>query len=125
MKKILLIDSDRITSALSSKFLSNYGYAVSVAFDGKQGIDMLENNKFDLVLSEISLDGLSGFDTFKLLRKCYKDIPVAFLTSEDDRATRAEAANMGAVALISKRQDYINLPLLLEKIFYGAHDLVA
>jgi CheY-like chemotaxis protein len=125
MKTILIIDSDVITSALTAKFLSNYGHNVYAAHDGKEGLDRMGKQRFDLVLSEVELNGLSGFDTLKLMRKCYTDVPFAFLTSDDDRATRAEAEMMGAMALISKRQEYINLPFILEKFFYPSHDLVA
>lgn len=125
MKSILIIDSDVITSALTAKFLTNYGYTVYVAHDGKEGIDRMAKQQFNLVLSEIELNGLSGFDTLKLMRKCYTDVPFAFLTSDDDRATRSEAEMLGAVALISKRKEYINLPFILEKYFYPNHDLVA
>ena len=124
MKRILVIDSDPVATALTSKFLKNYNYEVVVAKTGKEALDLLENPNYDLVLSEIQIDGLGGFDVLKLMQKCFIDVPVIFLTVDDDAMTRIEAEGLGAKKLISKNSEYINLPHLLDQFFFPTEDLV-
>ena len=124
MKRILVIDSDPVTSALTSQFLKNYNYEVVVAKTGKEALDLLENPDYDLVLSEVQIDGLGGFDVLKLMQKCYIDVPVIFLTADDDPMTRIEAEGLGAKMLISKNSEYINLPHMLDQFFFPTEDFV-
>lgn len=113
-----------MTSALTSQFLKNYNYEVVVAKTGKEALDLLENPNYDLVLSEIQIEGLGGFDVLKLMQKCYIDVPVVFLTADDDAMTRIEAKGLGAKMLISKNSEYINLPHLLDQFFFPTEDFV-
>ena len=125
MKRILLIDSDPVTARLSSKFLTNFNYEVEVATTGKIGLDKLNTECYDLVLTDIELIGLGGFDVLKMMNKCFMDVPVFFFTSLDDPTTWIEADSLGAKKLISKRKDYINLPHIIDSFFYSSHDMVA
>ncbi len=125
MKTILLIDSDPVTAKLTSKFLKNYGYEVSIAQEGKEALDRLNHPEYDLVLSDTRLRGLGGFDILKLMRRCYIDVPFGFLTSEDDTVTRMEAQSLGVSLFISKRMDYINLPHLISRFFTRPEEMVA
>lgn len=125
MKSILLIDSDPVTAKLTAKFLSNYGFIVTIAQEGKEALDRLNRPDFDLVLSDTRLRGLGGFDILKLMRRCYIDVPFGFLTSEDDSITRMEAESLGVSLFISKRMDYINLPHLVTRFFSQPEEMVA
>lgn len=119
MKKILLIDKDDVTLDLTKRFLLNYGYAVTTVTDSADVLNRLKDPDFELILSEIEMDGLNGFDLCKLMRKCCITTPVGFLTSQDDETTKAEAANQGIDLFISKKKEYVNLPHILDHYFYG------
>lgn len=125
MKSILVIDSDPITASLTVKFLQNYSYEVAIARNGKDALDMVHSPSYDLVLADTQLNGLSGMDVLKLMRRCFVDVPFAFLASNDDPATRMEAKDLGAVLFVSKRNEYITLPHVLDSYFYQIKELVA
>lgn len=125
MKRILLIDSDTVTAELTQKFLKNFNYTVDLATTGKKALDLLNQTRYDLVLSDIEVQGLGGFDVLKLMKKCFIDVPFAFFTVNDDASTGIEAESLGAIKVISKRTDYINLPHIVDNFFYSSHDLVA
>ncbi len=125
MKRILLIDSDTVTAELTQKFLKNFNYTVDLATTGKKALDLLDQTRYDLVLSDTEVQGLGGFDVLKLMKKCFIDVPFAFFTVNDDASTGIEAESLGAIKVISKRTDYINLPHIVDNFFYSSHDLVA
>lgn len=125
MKSILVIDSDPVTASLTRKFLRNYGYEIDLARDGKEALDKVNEPMYDLILSDVQLQGMSGFDVVKLMRRCYISIPVVFLSSIDDQVTELEARSLGCLGFISKRREYINLPHILDKLFYPVHERVA
>lgn len=116
MRRILIIDNDEITLALTRKFLENYGYDVTIASGTKQALDELSAPEFDLIISEILMSGLDGFDLVRFLRKCFIKIPVVFLTVKDDETTVREAKSAGIARLISKRVDYPNLPHIVDQV---------
>lgn len=125
MKRILLVDNDKVTSKLTQKFLTNYGYEVESVELAKNALDLLVSPDFDLILSEIELPGITGFDMVNLLQKCKIDVPVAFLTTKDDVTTQFEALNCGVEQLISKRREYSNLPHILDSMFFRLSNHVA
>ncbi len=108
-RKILLVDNnaEQLAQALPS-----YGYEVKVANDGKQALAYLESGeKFDIVLLEILLPELDGWDTLKAIRKSYLygEIPVIYLTVESDVRKMVFGLNLGA-------DDYIVKPFNLKNL---------
>ncbi|NQX91138.1 MAG: response regulator [Flavobacteriales bacterium] len=116
MKKILLIDNDKVTSKLVQKFLSNYKYEVDWAPSAKLALSKLDDPSYDLIISEVEMTGLNGFDILRLMKKCFIEKPLVFFSSKDDSTTRLEALMGGALDLISKKRDFINLPHRVGKI---------
>lgn len=125
MKRILLIDSDKATSELIKKYLEDFGFEVTLTENGKQALDRLNEEGTDLVISEIRLSGLTGFDVLQLMRKCMIKAPMVFFSSLDDSVTELEAKSMGASKLISKRRDFINLPHIISGLFADTAPMVA
>jgi DNA-binding response OmpR family regulator len=125
MKRILLIDSDKATSELTKKYLEDFGFEVTLTENGKQALDRLNEEGTDMVISEICLSGLTGFDVLQLMRKCMIKAPMVFFSSMDDTVTELEAMSMGASQLISKRRDFINLPHIISGLFTDSAPMVA
>lgn len=117
MKKILLIDPDRVTASLTQKFLKNYGYETDWCSNAKDALSKLNDPTLSMVLTEVDMPGLTGFDVLKLMKKCFIEKPVAFFTSKDDSTTKLDARMSGALEVISKNRDFINLPAKLELLF--------
>jgi DNA-binding response OmpR family regulator len=124
MKKVLLIDRDEVTLDLTKKFLSNYGYVIITVRDSAEVLNQLKDPDYELVLSEIEMEGLNGFDLAKLMEKCCITTPIGFLTSQDDEITKSEALNQGIDLFVSKKTEYVNLPHILDHYFYEKSKVV-
>ena len=88
MARILLVDDDPEIRSLTRRILENNGYKVSVVVDGKECIDVLEKDRPDLILLDVMMPGLDGWEVCMKIKADAKtrDIPVVMFTvrtSED------------------------------------------
>jgi DNA-binding response OmpR family regulator len=81
MNKIILIEDETSVVSFIKKGLQENGYEVSVAFDGKTGVQLVQSNDFDLVILDIMLPEMNGLDVCKEIRKTNKHVPILFLTA--------------------------------------------
>ncbi|WPP50517.1 response regulator transcription factor [Catalinimonas niigatensis] len=81
MKKILLIEDEAHVVSFIKKGLSEEGFEVSVIFDGKTGLQLLEHNTFDLIILDIMLPGMNGLEVCKKIRENDSSVPILFLTA--------------------------------------------
>src|ERR1700733_3472594 len=87
-KKILCIEDDRETAALIAEELLDRGYDVTVAHDGREGFAAILKSQPDLVLSDISMPAMSGFELLERLVALgtrFSRMPFVFLTAPSDR----------------------------------------
>lgn len=110
-KKILLIDDEPdILEFLSYNFKKN-GFVVSIANDGREGIEQAEATLPDIIVSDILMPGVSGIEMCKLLRNkpAFKDIPIIFLTAVNDDYQVMHAMLSGGDQYVAKpvRFDYL------------------
>ena len=100
--RILVVDDDPIMRELLRIHLSNAGYEVSVAHDGVEGGYAVLRNRPDLIISDVNMPHLDGFEFIAAVREEaeFRSIPVIFLTS----ATEAEyrGRELGAIAYLAK-----------------------
>ncbi|ACC83916.1 response regulator [Nostoc punctiforme] len=103
---ILIVDDAPINLEILFKLLEYYGLKVLVSEDGMNAIEIAENALPDLILLDILMPGIDGFETCRLLKKnlVTQDIPVIFLTAITDKIDQIKGLNLGAV-------DYITKPL--------------
>lgn len=95
IRKILVIDDDAICLKVTSYMLKkNPDYIVKTASSGTEGLKYLENENFDLVLLDIEMPDMNGFETFAKLKKI-KDVPVIFVTVDKDVDTIVRARACG------------------------------
>lgn len=102
MVRILVVDDDRNMRELLGIHLRNAGYEVETAEDGLAGGYGVLRNRPDLIISDVNMPHLDGYEFIAALRAdgALKGIPVIFLTSEDDAQFRGK--HLGAVGFISK-----------------------
>ena len=81
MKKILLVEDEVHVVSFIKKGLTEEGYEVSVALDGKTGLSLQQNNQFDLVILDIMLPEMNGLEVCREIRKTNTQIPILFLTA--------------------------------------------
>jgi len=101
MKRIFLVEDDREIARNLALLLRSEGFAVTHAYTQGEASELLEENKFDLALVDISLPDGSGFAVCTQIRQV-QDIPVIFLTASGDEASVVTGLNMGADDYITK-----------------------
>jgi DNA-binding response OmpR family regulator len=98
---ILIIDDDPVMRDFSRLVLANEGYHVATAENGMQALEMLEANPFDLILLDIQMPGLDGFETLKRIRLITRT-PVILCSNIDGEQNVIEGFNAGAADYIYK-----------------------
>lgn len=104
-RKSILVAEDSITSrTLLKHILSAVGYNVTTAFDGVDAITLLKTNDFDLVVSDVDMPRMNGFDLTVKIRseKKLADLPVVLVTALESRNDREHGIDVGANAYIVK-----------------------
>ena len=113
-KTILLIEDDRNTRNGVAKLL-RHKYEIVVAEDGARGINVLQRNSFDLVLTDIQMPGVNGMD---ILAECLKKspaVPCVLITAYGSIEAAVDAIKAGAYDFISKPIDVSKLELIIER----------
>ena len=103
-KKILIIDDDMKIGNLEQEVLEQAGYYCHRAYSGTEALLCLEHTRPDLILLDVHMPGMNGFDTIAAIRenKETADIPVIFLTADDDSNTEKKGLEAGAMDFIKK-----------------------
>jgi len=103
-RKVLVVDDNPKNLQVVAALLSDNGYKVEVALDGKGAIKWLDKDKFDAILLDVMMPELSGFETCKLIKqnRLFKDIPILFLTARNDVDSVTEGFKVGGVDYIYK-----------------------
>ena len=110
-KRIMLADdSPQIRESLS-KLLRNFGYHVTLVAQGGQALDRALEEEFDLLLLDLNMPGMDGWETLDHLARLKPALPVVIITAQPDQRDWARAE--GACALMEKPLD---LPALLQTI---------
>jgi DNA-binding NarL/FixJ family response regulator len=108
-KRILCIEDDRETAALIAEELLDRGYDVTVAHDGREGLAAILRLMPDLVLSDISMPALSGFELLERLTALaprFSYMPFVFLTALTDRDNELKGRQLGADDYVTKPIDF-------------------
>src|SRR5215475_9289361 len=95
---LLLVDDDEMARDLLGRRLERIGYTVTPAADGEQALELIAREAFDVVLLDIKMPGLSGFQVLQAIRRIHSvtDLPVVMVTSSDDSDSIVEALELGA-----------------------------
>lgn len=104
MQKHILVVDDMLTNLkIVESFLKPY-YKVSLVKSGDQALKFLSKNTPDLILLDIQMPGMDGFETIKKIKEIpeYREIPVVFLTSQEDIDSRMKGFQLGATDFILK-----------------------
>ncbi len=100
-EKILIVDDEKHIRRLVGDYLAHEGFFVEEAESGQLALEKIAEGSFNLVLLDIRMPKMDGFETLKRLRQ-YSDVPVMFLTALDDERSEIQALNDGAVDYITK-----------------------
>ena len=104
MKKILIIEDDKFLRELITRKLLNEAYEVSEAVDGEEGIKKIKEGKPDLILLDLILPGIDGFEVLSQMKKesTLAPIPVIILSNLGQKDDVEKGLKMGAVDYLIK-----------------------
>lgn len=104
--RVLVVDDSITTRTLEKSILEHAGYKVTVAVDGKQAWLLLQEQEFELVVTDVEMPQMNGFELTELIKQSerYRRLPVIIVTSLANEADRQRGIEVGAEAYIVKGQ---------------------
>ena len=110
MFKILVVEDDRELNRSVCSFLNQSGYEATGCLGAEEAYDAMYQNMFDLIISDIMMAGVDGFEFAKTVRELDRDIPILFMTARDDFAAKQQGYRVGI-------DDYMVKPIDLDELF--------
>lgn len=107
--KLLLVEDDEALRFIVKDNLEQYNYAVEVAENGEIALELFSQNKYDLILLDVMLPKIDGFQVAKTIRKTNEQIPIIFLTARSMTEDRIAGLTLGG-------DDYIPKPFSMEEL---------
>ena len=112
---LVVDDEDALRMVLSSELVSS-GYEVTTASDGDEAINVIQNKKFDLILLDIKMPRVDGFEVLKFVKKNFPSVKVIMLTGFADLKNAIESKKHGAEDFVSKPYDLVDLLTTIERV---------
>jgi predicted GH43/DUF377 family glycosyl hydrolase/CheY-like chemotaxis protein len=113
---ILLVEDEIISQSIISHIIKSDNYEVEVAADGVVALMELGRKKFDLIISDISMPNLDGYQLLEFIKKHKIDVPIVFLTGHTSETEKQKGLQLGALDYISKPIDPVLLLSTINKI---------
>ncbi len=109
MFRILVVEDDAELNRQVCAYLSGNGYETTGCLSANEAFNAMYNNLYDLVISDIMMPGMDGFEFAGTVRENSRDIPILFMTARDDFAAKRQGFQLGA-------DDYMVKPVDLEEL---------
>ena len=110
MFKILVLEDDKELNRTVCAFLNNSGYEAVGCLNANEAYDALYENTIDLIVSDIMMPGVDGFEFARNIRDVNNDIPILFITARDDITSKQRGFRIGV-------DDYMVKPIDLDELF--------
>lgn len=110
MFKILVVEDDKELNQSVCSFLNQSGYEATGVLDANDAYDAMYGNTFDLIVSDVMMPGIDGFEFAKTVRGLDENIPILFMTARDDFASKQRGYRVGI-------DDYMVKPVDLDELF--------
>lgn len=119
---ILIMEDNEDINLLTKATLSFKGYNVITAFNGKEGIKLANNNKIDLIILDVMMPDIDGYQVLETLKSNdkTKDIPVCFFSAKTQQEEIEKGIKLGAIKYFTKPFDPVELLKEVDKIFSGS-----
>lgn len=109
MVSILIADDDPSILELIHMYLSREGYSVHTARDGKEAFDMLGNGKWDLIILDVMMPHMDGWQLTQDIRRYYGDVPILLVTAKGESEDKIKGFRLGT-------DDYLAKPFVAEEL---------
>ena len=110
MFKILVVEDNKELNKIVCSFLNHSGYDAVGCMKASEAYDAFDENTFDLIVSDIMMPGMDGFEFAQSIRDINSDIPILFMTARDDIASKQRGFRIGV-------DDYMVKPIDLDELF--------
>lgn len=110
MFQILVVEDDKNLNKTVCSFLNHSGYQATGCLNAAEAYDALYSNLFDLIVSDIMMPGIDGFEFAQNIREGNDNIPILFMTARDDMASKQKGFRIGI-------DDYMVKPIDLDELF--------
>ncbi len=114
--KILIAEDEKTQRDLLEGFLKKEGFSVDPTANGKEALQKLEGDSFDIALIDYKMPALDGLQTLREIRRLYPDLPVVMMTAYGTVETAVASMKEGALDYLTKPIDLDELLLILEKV---------
>ena len=115
--KVLIVEDDPMVSMINEQYVNrNKAFRVAgTCKDGKSALAYLENNDVDLIVLDVYMPLMDGFETLRQIRKNKKSVDIIMVTAANDRASLEEALHLGVVDYLVKPFTYDRFRIALDK----------
>ena len=114
--RIMVVDDEEALRTVLSSELEGEGYEVGSAGDGQEAIDILTKQEFDLILLDIKMPNVDGFEVLKFVKDRHPKTKVVMLTGFADLKNAIESKKLGAEDFVSKPYDLVDLLTTVERV---------
>ncbi len=112
---LLIVDDDEVTVNLLSEIFEKENYRTFTATDSKKALELISQNDFSVLISDIKMEGLNGIDLLSIIKNKYPGIVVILMTAFGSMDTAVEAIQKGAFDYISKPFEITDLKALVKR----------
>ena len=124
-RKVLLIEDEPTLVITLRDRLASEGYAVESAGDGTTGLELASSGSFDLVILDVMLPGMNGFDVCRELRQRGSEVPILMLTARSQAVEKVLGLKLGADDYLAKPFDMMELLARAESLLRRARTPIA
>jgi DNA-binding response OmpR family regulator len=125
--EVLVVEDQKEISEIISKYLDKEGYLNHVAKDGFEALEYFNNHTVHLVLLDIMMPGIDGFEVLKNIRKT-SDVPVIMLTARQDEVDRLNGFDIGAddyvIKPFSNRELMKRIKVLIKRVYHESDEII-
>ncbi len=110
--RVLIVEDQPLNQQLAKKLVSDFGFTTEVAFNGKAAVEFLRVENFDVVLMDLQMPEMDGYEATKVIRKTlHLDIPIIALTAHSSSGEREKCLAIGM-------NDYLAKPYRAQELYY-------
>jgi len=110
MFKILVVEDDKDLNKTVCSFLNHAGYEATGCLNASDAYDALYDNIYDMIISDVMMPDIDGFEFAQNVRELNENIPILFMTARDDMASKEKGFNIGI-------DDYMVKPIDLDELY--------
>lgn len=117
MIHILVVEDDKMLNKVVCSYINDSGFEATGCHSGEEGLDTMYNSMYELIISDIMMPGMDGFEFAKMVRQINKTIPILFMSAKDDLPSKQKGFQLGI-------DDYMVKPVDLDELLLRVRALL-